>query len=460
MTFRRTFITNGACAVFFVGTALAAPSSPAAMPVYRESLKQAEDAALAHSPRVQAARAEAEAAHAGAKSQFATLWPRLSFDASYRRVSEVPNFAPVPNGPAIRFGDNKNYSYGPAVNWMIESGGTYYRWQSALAFWRAKESELDFAERQLTLEVRLNYFQVQLGIEQIRNLVESLKLSQAQYRDIALRYRAGASSRLDSLSAHQEVLNRRRLLRQAQADLANALQTLFTVTGSTPPAELSVPIEMGLVNSVPPETDAPTLAVALDPLATSEQALGRAAKQSFDEHHPQLVALSEQILASQASVSSLKSGHYPFVQLNAKISRDYPNGPVLESINQKTVGVFASLPIFEFGRVSQNVAEQKSLTLATEQRRAQTVQDLWRDWQRARDQWLGLNAQKPIFEESLVETKKIQSLTYESYKAGQVSFLEVQNTNLRVLESEVASARNDVELLIQLAILDSLSVKE
>ena len=50
-------------------------------------------------------------------------------------------------------------------------------------------------------------------------------------------------------------------------------------------------------------------------------------------------------------------------------------------------------------------------------------------------------------------------MTYESYQAGRSTFLEVQSANLRVLEINVASARNDAQLLIQLAILDSLSVK-
>jgi hypothetical protein len=38
--------------------------------------------------------------------------------------------------------------------------------------------------------------------------------------------------------------------------------------------------------------------------------------------------------------------------------------------------------------------------------------------------------------------------------------LDVQTADLRILQSRVQAARTDVEILIQLAMLDSLSVKE
>jgi outer membrane protein TolC len=290
-------------------------------------------------------------------------------------------------------------------------------------------------------------------------LADSLKLAQAQYKDIHLREKAGASSRIDTLASHQEVLNRRRQLRQAQADLANALGALFTITGSSPPAEISVPMEESAAAAMPAETERPTLLVSLDPLSQSATMLAAAAQRKFDGSHPQIKSLADLVDAAERNAKSVGAGHYPFLQIYGRTTRDYPNGPVLESINQNTVGLTAGISLFEFGRVKHDVAEQEKIAEATRQRKEQTMEDLERDWQKAHDQWLGLLAQQAIFSQSISETEKLQKLTYESYRAGSSTFLEVQSANLRVLEINVASAQNDAQLLIQLAILDSLSMQ-
>ncbi len=447
--------------IFLSASALWFVASLHAAPTLKMTLTDAEKAALTSSPRVQSSQAQFEAAQSSAKSQFAALWPKISFDASYRYVSEVPLFAPIPNAPPIKFGDNKNYSYGPALSWLIwDTGGLYHRWKNAQAQAAFAKSQLDVTTRQLLLEVRMDYFQAQLQLEQVRLLSESLKLAQAQYNDISLRQRAGTVSRLDSLSSHQEVLDRRRTLRQAQADLAAGLRALFAVTGSSSPAEPTVPWEESSAEHRPADTDEPTLLVSFDPIGDSEIYLQAAAARAFDASHPQLVSLSDQIDALQQTLNAVKSGYGPTVQLSAKTSRDYPNGPVLESIHQNTVGVSASWPLFEFGRTPDQTAEQKGLIRSLEKQREQTLDDLQRDWSRARDQLAGLRVQQTINEQAVQETQLLQRLTYESYKAGQVNYLDVQTADLRILQSSVEAARNNVEILIQLALLDSLSTKE
>jgi len=55
------------------------------------------------------------------------------------------------------------------------------------------------------------------------------------------------------------------------------------------------------------------------------------------------------------------------------------------------------------------------------------------------------------------EAEELAGLVYESYKAGRSTFIEVQSANLRELEAKVQSAKTDVQILIQLAVLSSLS---
>ena len=65
--------------------------------------------------------------------------------------------------------------------------------------------------------------------------------------------------------------------------------------------------------------------------------------------------------------------------------------------------------------------------------------------------------QESVDERSVSETDELSRLVYLSYKAGRSNYLEVQNANLRALESKVSAARTRVQIRIQLSILADLS---
>jgi len=287
-----------------------------------------------------------------------------------------------------------------------------------------------------------------LALEQTWLLADSLKLAEAQYRDILIKQKAGSVSRLDTLSAHRDVLLRLRELRQAQADVATNLRTLFALIGTELNSDLSVPIDARAAQDLPTEAETPTLLVALDPIDQSRSELDGAAQMKFDSTHPQLETLAALARAAEETAASLKSGHGPSIQLSARVSRDYPNGPIFESFQQNTVGVSASWPLFESGRVVKDTKEQQHLAESAKKQRNQSAMDLERDWEKAHDQLRGLLAQKPINEKSIVETEELSRLTYDSYKVGRSSYLEVQTVNLQALEAKVISATNDAQILI------------
>ncbi|MCB4756556.1 MAG: TolC family protein [Elusimicrobia bacterium] len=445
------FLLCSLCSLFLFS------SLQAGIPTLEIGLFQAEDEALRTSAQIQSARVELAAAHSQARSQFALLWPRLSLDATYRHISEVPSLQPAPTSPSIELGDNKNYSYGPTLNWQVwSSGGLYYSWKSLAALERAKAEELKNIERQVLLRTRLAYFQVQLALEQVRDLIDSLQLAQAQYKDIRLQQRAGSRSRIDALSAHQDVLSRRRQLRQARADLASNLRELFSLTQLGKNTDASLPIDEEDAEDLPADTEKPTLIIKLDPLNNSESYLKPAARGTPDENHPASQTLMEVAWAYRSAAGSAGSNHWPTLQLSARSSRDYPNGPIKESFTQNTLAASASWPLFESGRVANNVKEQKGREEASLKQRDQVLLNLQRDWDKAQDQLKGLRVQEEIIQQSVKETKELADLTYDSYQAGRSSYLEVQTANLRALDAHVQFAQTKVQILIQLAVLDAL----
>ena len=74
-----------------------------------------------------------------------------------------------------------------------------------------------------------------------------------------------------------------------------------------------------------------------------------------------------------------------------------------------------------------------------------------------KDQLYGLQIQEQLAKDTITQTSKTAQLTYQAYKAGSVTFFDVDRANLELLESRLALTDLQIEQLNALAILDSLS---
>lgn len=424
-------------------------------------LVQVEAQALAFSPALQAKQAEAEAAQARVDAQGSLLWPRLTLEGTWRYVSEIPEVSLSPGRPAVPFGDHINYSLGPQLSWNFwSSGGVFQARRAAEAALAGKQAEYRALFRSVALQTRLTYFQAQLGLEQIHLLLESLKLFEKQYSDIRSQAAAGASSRKDLLTSHQDVLSARRQLLQAQSSLANTLRDLFALTGANEPADFSLPLPADLEQGAPGVLESPSVLLRLDSLEQSLNQFASAAQAAFAAQPPQTAALAALAEALRAQAQSIAAGNWPQVQAFAKASLDYPNGPVLEKIQQNSAGLSASLPLYEFGRISNQAAEQARLAQSTEWQQKQTLQNLKATWEKNRNQWQELKREAELDVQSVKENSELAQLTYQAYTVGKSSFLELETANYRALGARIQSARTQVQMLIQLAWLDSLAETE
>ncbi len=410
------------------------------------------------SGRVKASFRDWEAAKLRAQGQGSLLSPRFSLDGNYRYVSEVPAIEVSPLRPPITLGDNKNYSVGPAVNWVLwDFGALYNAWKAAGALAEAKESEYRWAVRQAVLETSLLYFRIQMAAEQVKLLAEALAVAQEQYKDISRGLRAGSASRLDNLLAHQEVLARSRQLAQARTALGAALNDLAALTGVDRPEGTSFPLDAETARRPPSDIPSATLEVAVDSLEALLEKLRPAAQGEFDPAMPAVAAHERAAEAAARAGRSIKASRLPRIVVSGKTSLDYPNGPILEEFNQNMVAVSASLPLFEGGRLVREQGEQKAKEAAARQRRTQAEANARRDWQKGLDALAGLNVQLEIGLQAAKETAEAARLTYDAYKTGQVRLTEVHEANLRKLSAQVEVARVKVEILSQLAVLKSLA---
>lgn len=423
-------------------------------------LTTAEKETLAHSPRLAAARESARGAAFQAGAQRSRLWPAIGVEGYYRYQTEVATLRPSPMAPAVELGDNPNYSVGPAVNWLAwDSGAIRYSARALAGQASARAEDVRATENQLLLAARRGLFQVQGTAERLRLLADALILAQAQRDDVDVRTNAGAASRQDLLQAETEVLTRRREFREAQTAFAVTLRDLLALMGSTAQQDLTRPLPADLAARRPKGVPSPSATIVLSSPNVLRSTFAPAAGRPFDAGRPEIVALALQSSAAKDSARAERAGHWPTLQLAAKVSRDYPNGPVHEEITQKQAGAVARWPLFEGARVTREVRAKESLAQAAEDRRRQTEEDLLRDWRRAREQLAGFEEEELIIQESVEQRRRLAQLIYETYQLGRATFLEVQAANLGLLQEQVQAVRAEVEILSQLALLSSLTTE-
>ena len=120
-------------------------------------------------------------------------------------------------------------------------------------------------------------------------------------------------------------------------------------------------------------------------------------------------------------------------------------------------GAAVSVPLFEGGKDRQQAKAQKELARAKTYEKQDAQQTLEALFSTAKDRLYGLQVQENLLKDTIKQADETARLTYQAYKAGAVTFFEVDRANLDLLESQLSLADVQVEELNQLAILNSLA---
>ena len=422
------------------------------------TLKDAEEGALAVSNQYKSAKFSAEAARAAAAASGSLLYPRLSLEGSLRYNYIVPEIAmPAAAGGARPLGDNWNYSIGPAAYWTLDGGTLRAGREAARHAASGRSLEAENARRQTLLKARSAYFRLQLALEKVYLIGENLQLALSQLKDIRFGVTAGTRSRLDGIRARQETTARRRDLLRARAELSSVLRDFSFVTGLELPAEPGLPLDARMAGKDYGGETSGGLLVRAEPYGEMLARLLPAAERGLGKDLPAVTALSEAEAAYRAVAASQKAEKLPRLILSARSSMDYPNGPNLYSFLQNSAGLSLSMPLFESGRLAEKEKESRLNADAAAERRDETARAAGNDFARARDAYGALMAEQVINIDALDDAEEAAKLAYAAYKAGGGTWLEVESANLKSLQAKTAAAETSAEILIKLALLDSLS---
>ena len=418
------------------------------------SLADCERDALKSSAQLQGLEAQVRSSQAQEKSVSSSLYPSLSLDAKGVWVSEVPTLKF--GGQELKFGDTWGYSVGPTASWVLfDNGARSSLKKSASKVASAQEQSYEFARKQILLQVRQSYFAVQQLLQQLVLLNGQLEVVQKQLADVESAYKAGSKSNLDVSIARKQVLKTQTAMSGARSALAGQLRTLFKLTGTDYNIDPSYPTDKRLANAK--EENKTSAVLDTDPLENTLQLFRPYGQSEFDENSPKLAALDEMAQYYDYLADSYKSSLYPRVALQGGAYFEYPNGAIREHVFLGRAGAAVSVPLFEGGKDRQQAKAQKELARAKTYEKQDAQETLTALFLSAKDRLYGLQVQENLLKDTIKQTRETARLTYQAYKAGAVTFFEVDRANLDLLESQLSLADVQVEQLNQLAILNSLS---
>lgn len=417
------------------------------------TLKQCQADAIASSPALKQKAALKDAALYAYESSGAALYPTLSLDGKGGWVSQVPT---LQIGPiSAEFGDNWSYSAGPTINYILfDNGGRSDVKRSMQAVYFAKQKDYDFALKTVLLDVRQAYFTVQQDLERMYFTDGQLKVAQKQLQDIQAAFKAGAKSNIDVYMATKQKLRAQVNISASRGALGAHLRNLFSLTGTDYGIDANYPLDWRIKPYK--GEDQPSALVKADGLESTLTEFKEISNYDFDKDLPALAALLDMAGYYESIASGLISTLYPTVALNAGAYWEYPNGPIKEDVFNAKAGAGIKIPLFEGGKSRKSAASNKAQAKAALFEKQGLEQKLSKLFYSSKSSLYALGAQEAFTKDMIAASNKTAQLTYQAYKAGAVTFLEVDNANLALLESQIALADIFVQRLNSLAVMDNL----
>lgn len=369
--------------------------------------------------------------------------PMLGLDGQTQFMSKVGQIQIPAIGVNQQIGDHYSWSVGPVINWVAWDAGQIGKKAGSLRSQADSEKKtLEADQRQVLLNARAAYAGVLLAKDQVNIITSALELARAQYAYVNKRKEVGSSDKFNATVAHQEVADRELDLEQAKGELSVSKRNLVAAIG----------LDSSSID--PDEVDVESTSSVLAKLLPESQISANVKK------HPEVESLEFKQKSSELAASSAKAAYWPKLTVQGKSSFDYPNLGQLERVQQNTLKLGLSMPIFDWGLINKQTKTQTYLAMSALEQKKQTEINLERDLGETRD---NINTFKAMRDTNIVVVKdasEVAALAYDQFKIGKVIFLDVQRANNRMLSAKVQAARTDAKLAVEIARLLSLAKTE
>lgn len=361
--------------------------------------------------------------------------PRLTLDGNFKYLSEIPEINMAP-GRTLKFGDNKNYSIGPTLSMTIFDFNSKENLQTSLdKNLSSKENEAKGLKANILFKVRFHYLNI-VFLQEKRNLIsESLKVANKQLKDVIAKNRFGSGSKLDLLTAQKEVHELESQLKEIDFNVTAEQIELYKITFHQKIKNADL---IGNTNRLENLNDLQSRFMNYKQFAqdAGSNAKVKSMKDLSDSFESQAQSISKQ--------------RYPKINLIARTSLDYPNGPDLNAFNQNTIGVSLSMPLFDGGEISHNVNEKNLQAMALKTQAINEERNINESVFLATKRIENLQEQNEIIQKKTDETSEIAYLMYKSYQDGRATFIEVERANVKRRESKLSLSSNQYQIILNL----------
>ncbi len=350
-------------------------------------------------------------------------YPTLSLDGSYSRAIKKARFA-LGGGGMMEVGKNNTYAAGLNLRQVLWSGGQV-RNTARLAEVTAREGDFNLKHvRDMVTRLVVKYcYDIIYASAYIRVQEESLEVAKQHLAETRAKYKQGLASSLDVLTQKVKVENIEPTVIQARKNFELGNLYLRQILNRDPEDKIYLTWSKK-------ELQLPQVP-SLDVLY--EKAM---------ENRPELILSKLAVDAAHYNIRIAKSGHMPVLALNA----DYTYNGLTEAgfPNEKqdrywssNAGVTLSIPLFEGGKVSSQVAQKE---LAYEQAVAAYQNKLKNVRIQVKEAWLNLDEARNRIEATkgvVEQARENLSAQMKRYRAGLTSQLELNDAITDVNDSDL-----------------------
>jgi outer membrane protein len=313
------------------------------------TLKDALDIAAAHSPSLQQARAQSDAAEGRTVQSRSVLLPQLTGTASYARVHGAgtgqlgagagTSTAGLMGGPQ---GTYNRFSIGAAVTQVLWDYRAIENLRASGLNFDAQRATERATFLQTQLDVRTRFFEAVAARALIHVQEELVENQRLNSEEVAQFVKVGVRPEIDLL--------------QAQTDFANARVQLLSAQNTYAVAKAGLRQSIGM-------QDASSFEVADDELGEMQQE-GRALTILVDDalaHRPEIESLERSRAAAEASLAAARGGYLPTVAANAGIAEV---GRQFDGLSTNwNLGVSLTWQAFQGGLTTGQVEEARALSI-------------------------------------------------------------------------------------------------
>ena len=291
--------------------------------------------------------------------------------------------------------------------------------ESSTASYQATVADFESVRLALHAEVASDYFTLRAADGEIAILASAIDLRRQSLDLIKARFQAGASNDLD--------------VARAETEYSTAQAALFAVRQNR--AEL----EHGLAVLTGKAVESFTLAA--QPLGGLPPLIPTGVPSELLERRPDVAEAERRMAAANAEVGVAKAAFFPTVKLTGAAGfQSVDLGSLVNwSSRMWSVGPSLSLPIFEGGRNSANLARSKAAYDEAVANYRSRVLGSFKDVEDSLSALHNLAAQADAQESAVKSSARSQSLSDARYKNGAATYLDVIDSERSALDTQRAA---------------------